>query len=212
MELLGKKLGMTQVFDAQGNCVGVTVVQAGPCTVLQKKTVQTDGYEAYQLGFGERKPKHATKALIGHCRKAQVAPAQTLHEFRHDGTLALNVGDQVTVKVFQPGQYVDVIGFTKGKGFQGVVRRHKFAGGPMTHGNKGWKRRTGAIGERLTPGRVFRGQRMPGHMGQRRVTTQNLRVVQVREADHVILIEGALPGPRGAVLVVRSAKKKPTKA
>jgi large subunit ribosomal protein L3 len=208
MELLAKKIGMTQVFDPKGNLVGVTVLQAGPWTVLQKKTVKTDGYEAYQIGFGERKPKHATKALVGHCKKANAAPARHLHEVRHDGTLAWNVGDKLTVKLFAAAQYVDVIGMTKGKGFQGVVRRHKFAGGPASHGQKGWFRRSGAIGERLTPGRVFRGQRMPGHMGHVRRTIQNLRIIQVREADHVLMVEGAVPGPRGAVLVVRPAKKK----
>ena len=212
MELLGQKIGMTQVFDAKGNCVGVTVVQVGPCTVLQKKTVENDGYTALQLGFGERKPQRTTKPLAGHCKKANAAPAQHIGEWRTDGTPTFNVGDKITVKEFQPGQYVDVTATTKGKGFQGVVRRHKFAGGPATHGCKGWKRRTGAIGERLFPGRVFRGQRMPGHMGNVQRTTQNLRVIQVREAENLILIEGALPGHRGAIVVVRHAKKKPVKA
>jgi large subunit ribosomal protein L3 len=208
MELLAKKIGMTQVFDPKGNLRGVTVVEAGPCTVLQKKTVKTDGYDAYQLGFGERKAKHATKAQVGHCKKANVPAARDIHEVRHDGTVELNVGDKVTVKMFEAGQFVDVIATSKGKGFQGVVKRYKFAGGPATHGHKGWHRRTGAIGERLFPGRVFRGQRMPGHMGNTRITTQNLKIVQVREADNVLLIEGAVPGPRGAVLVVRPAAKK----
>ena len=208
MELLGKKIGMTQIFDAKGNFVGVTAIEVGPCTVLQKKSPETDGYHAVQLGFGERKPKHATKPLIGHCKKANAAPAKAIREYRTVAPVAFNVGDKITVKEFQPGQFVDVIGTSKGKGFQGVVFRHKFAGGPMTHGNKGWKRRPGAIGERLFPGRVFRGQRMPGHMGHVQITTQNLRVIQVREADNLLLIEGAVPGPRGAVVVIRHAKKK----
>jgi large subunit ribosomal protein L3 len=212
MELLGQKIGMTQVFDAKGNCVGVTVVQVGPCTVLQKKTVKTDGYTSLQLGFGEKKAQRATKPLTGHCKKANTAPAKQIREWRTEGDAAFNVGDKITVKEFQPGQFVDVIGTTKGKGFQGVVFRHGFAGGPMTHGNKGWKRRTGAIGERLFPGRVFRGQRMPGHMGNVNRTTQNLRVVQVREAENLLLIEGSVPGHRGALVVVRHAKKKPAKA
>ena len=211
MELLGKKLGMTQLFDAKGNLIGCTAVEVGPCTVLQKKSPETDGYHAVQLGFGERKEKHSTKPLTGHCKKANAAPARFIREYRTSEAVAANVGDKLTVKEFQPGQFVDVIGTSKGKGFQGVVFRHKFGGGPMTHGNKGWKRRPGAIGERLFPGRVFRGQRMPGHMGNASVTTQNLRIVQVREADNVLLIEGAVPGPTGAFVVVRHAKKKKLK-
>ena len=208
MELLGKKIGMTQVFDTKGNSLGVTVVEAGPCTVLQKKSPETDGYHALQLGLGERKLTHATKPLQGHCKKANAAPAKFIREFRTNEPAQFNVGDKITVKEFQAGQFVDVIGVSKGKGFQGVVRRHKFAGGDMTHGAKGWHRRGGAIGQRLFPGRVFRGMRMPGHMGHTRTTTQNLRVVQVREAEHLLLIEGAVPGPRGAFVVVRHAKKK----
>lgn len=208
MELLGKKLGMTQLFDAQGNAVGVTAIEVGPCTVLQKKSPEKDGYHAVQLGFGERKASRATKPLIGHCKKANAAPAKAIREYRTLAPVAFNVGDKITVKEFQPGQFVDVIGTSKGKGFQGVVKRYKFAGGPASHGQKGWFRRPGAIGERLFPGRVFRGQRMPGHMGNTKITTQNLRVIQVREADNLLLIEGAVPGPRGAVIVVRHAKKK----
>ena len=208
MELLGKKLGMTQLFDAKGNAVGVTAIEVGPCTVLQKKSLETDGYHAVQLGFGERKASRATKPLIGHCKKANATPAKAIREYRTVAPVAFNVGDKITVKEFKPGQFVDVIGTSKGKGFQGVVKRYKFAGGPASHGQKGWFRRPGAIGERLFPGRVFRGQRMPGHMGNTQITTQNLRVIQVREADNLLLIEGAVPGPRGAVIVVRHAKKK----
>lgn len=209
VELLGRKIGMTQLFDAHGHFVGVTVIEVGPCIVLQKKTEKTDGYSAYQIGFGQRKLKHTTKALAAHCKKAHAAPARFIREFRADDSLQFNVGDKITVKEFKPGQYVDVIGRTKGKGFQGVVRRHKFAGGDATHGAKGWHRRSGAIGQRLFPGRVFKNMRMPGHMGQRRVTVQNLRVVQVREADNLLLVEGAIPGPRHGLVVVRHAKKKP---
>src|SRR6266446_5221299 len=175
MELLGKKLGMAQLFDANGNFIGVTVIEVGPCTVLQKKTPENDGYHAVQIGLGTRKEK-----------KASTAPARFIREYRTEESVQFNIGDKITVKEFQPGQYVDVIGTGKGKGFQGVVRRHKFAGGDMTHGAKGWHRRGGAIGQRLFPGRVFKNMRMPGHMGDRRVTTQNLRVVQVREADNLL--------------------------
>jgi large subunit ribosomal protein L3 len=199
---------MTQVFDAKGNCVGVTVVELGPCTVLQKKAPGTDGYHALQLGFGERKAKNATKPLTGHCKKANAAPARFIREIRTDASLQFNIGDKITVREFQPGQYVDVIGTSKGKGFQGVVKRHHFRGGDATHGAKGSHRRGGAIGQRSFPGRVFKNMRMPGHMGHTRITTQNLRVVQVREADNLLLVEGSVPGPRGAFVVVRHAKKK----
>jgi len=208
MELLGKKIGMTQVFDAKGNFVGVTVLEVGPCTVLQKKFPERDGYHALQLGFGQRKAKNTPKPVLGHCQKVNAGPSALIREIRTDGAISFNAGDQITVSEFQAGQFVDVIATTKGKGFQGVVRRHKFAGGPASHGQKGWFRRPGAIGERLFPGRVFRGQRMPGHMGHVRVTTQNLRVVQVRQADNALLVEGAVPGPRGGFVVVRHAKKK----
>jgi len=208
MELLGKKIGMTQVFDAKGNFVGVTAIELGPCTILQKKEPKTDGYHAVQLGFGAKKERNATKPMIGHAKKANAAAPAFVREYRTSEALASNVGDKLTVKEFQAGQFVDVIGTSKGKGFQGVVFRYKFAGGPMTHGNKGWKRRPVAIGERLFPGRVFRGQRMPGHMGHENVTTQNLRVVQVRESDNLLLVEGAVPGHKGAYVVVRHAKKK----
>lgn len=199
---------MTQVFDAKGNFVGVTAIEVGPCVVLQKKSPEKDGYHAVQLGFGERKERNATKPMIGHCKKAGSAPVKAVREYRTTEAIAAKEGDKLTVKEFQPGQFVDVIGTSKGKGFQGVVRRYKFGGGPESHGHKGWHRRPGAIGERLFPGRVFRGQRLPGHMGHVTVTTQNLRVVQVREADNILLIEGSVPGPRGAVVVVRHAKKK----
>jgi len=208
MELLGKKIGMTQVFDAKGNSVGVTAIELGPCTILQKKDTKTDGYNALQLGFGVKKKSRATKAMVGHAKKANAEAPAFVREYRTLEPLSANVGDKLTVKEFQAGQFVDVIGTTKGRGFQGVVFRHKFGGGPMTHGNKGWKRRPGAIGERLFPGRVFRGQRMPGHMGHVNITTQNLRVVQVREADNILLIEGSVPGHKGALVVVRHAKKK----
>ena len=209
MELLGTKVGMTQVFAPAGNMVGVTVIAVGPCTVLQRKTVETDGYAAYQLGLGEVKAKNAPKPLTVHCQKAGVGPARYIREFRNDnGKVDLKVGDKVTVKEFETGQYVDVIATSKGKGFQGVVRRHKFRGGDATHGAKGWHRRSGAIGQRMTPGRVLRNMKMPGHMGNTNITTQNLRVMQVRETENLLLLEGAVPGPRGGLVVVRHAKKR----
>jgi len=209
VELLGKKIGMTQVFDVKGNFVGVTVIEVVPCTVLQKKTVAMDGYVAYQIGSGERKPKHATKALVGHCKKSGAAPARFIREFRSDsGSQQLNVGDKLTVKEFQPGQFVDVIGTSKGKGYAGAMKRHHLHGGPMTHGAKGWHRRRGASGNRSTPGRVFLGTRMAGHMGDERVTVQNLRLIQARQGENVLLVEGAVPGANGSLVVIRHAKKK----
>jgi large subunit ribosomal protein L3 len=212
VELIARKIGMTQLFDVSGNFVGVTVLECGPCTVLQKKTVKTDGYEAYQLGFGQKKAKNATKAMVGHAAKANVPAPRVVKEFRVETPVELAVGDKVTVKEFAAGQFVDVIGVSKGKGFQGVMRRHKFGGGPATHGHKGWHRRGGAIGQRLFPGRVFRGMRMPGHMGDKKITTQNLRVIQVRDAENLLLVEGAVPGAKGSIVFVRHAKKKPRPA
>jgi large subunit ribosomal protein L3 len=207
-ELIGKKVGMTQVFDAGGNFVGVTVVEVTPCTVLQKKTVESDGYRAFQIGAGLKKKTRSTKPLAGHCKKAGAEPVQRIREFRADDGQELNVGDKISVAEFQPGQFVDVIGTCKGHGFQGVVKRHHFRGGDASHGSKGWHRRSGAIGQRMTPGRVFPGKRMPGHMGDVRVTVQNLKVIQVRADQNLIFVEGALPGARGAWVVIRHAKKK----
>src|SRR6185295_5001304 len=163
--LLGKKIGMTRVYDVQGDSVPVTVVEAGPCVVLQKKTAETDGYAAYQLGFDAVKESRATKPALGHAKKASSAAMRFVREVPSVEGKDLNIGDQVTVKEFVVGQFVDVIGTSKGKGFQGVVFRHHFAGGPATHGSKGWKRRGGAIGQRSFPGHVNRGMKMPGHMG-----------------------------------------------
>jgi large subunit ribosomal protein L3 len=205
--LLGRKIGMTRVYDVRGDSVPVTVVEAGPCVVLQKKTTECDGYVAYQLGFEAVKESRATKPEIAHAKKAKSAPMRFIREVPPVEGKDLNPGDQVTVKEFQVGQYVDVIGTSKGKGFQGVVFRHGFGGGPATHGSKGWKRRGGAIGCRSFPGHVNRGLKMPGHMGHERETIQNLEVIQVREKDNALLIHGAVPGPNGGFVIVRPAKK-----
>jgi len=205
--LLGKKIGMTRVYDVRGDVVPVTVVEAGPCVVLQKKTVETDGYAAYQLGFDAVRESRANKPQLGHAKKAKSAPMRFVREVKPADAKDLNVGDQLTVKEFQVGQFVDVIGTSKGKGFQGVVFRYRFGGGPMTHGSKGWKRRAGAIGCRSFPGHVNRGQRMPGHLGDEQTTIQNLEVIQVREKENALLIQGAVPGPNGGYVVVRPAKK-----
>jgi large subunit ribosomal protein L3 len=206
--LLGKKLGQTQVYDAQGNVVPVTIVQAGPNHVLQCKTVESDGYQAVQLGFEDQKESRVSKALNGHFKKHQSTPVKRVREFR-DYTLSVKPGDVVGPNIFAVGDYVDAIGVTKGRGFEGVVKRHHFRGGDSTHGAKGWHRRSGAIGQRLFPGTVMRGMKMPGHLGQVRRTAQNLQVVQVREADNLLLIKGAVPGANGDYVVIRESKKHP---
>lgn len=207
--LLGKKLGMTRVYDASGMVVAVTVVQAGPNRVVQVKSRDgKDGYNAVQLGFDDQKEHRLTKPLAGHLKKHNAAPVKRLREFR-DFPLTVKAGDVLGANVFAAGDYVDAIGVTKGRGFEGVMKRHNFAGGDASHGCKGWKRRPGAIGQRLFPGTVMRGMRMPGHMGQVRRTTQNLKVVKVLEQENLLLISGAIPGAEGDYVVIREAKKHP---
>jgi len=206
--LLGKKLGQTRVYDAKGIVTSVTIVLAGPNRVLQCKTQQSDGYNAVQLGFNDQKEHRMTKPLLGHIKKHNGVAVKRIREFR-DFSKEVKPGDIIGATLFAPGDYVDAIGITKGRGFEGVVARHSFAGGDSTHGAKGWHRRSGAIGQRLFPGTVMRGMKMPGHMGQVRRTAQNLEVVQVREADNVLLIRGAIPGSNGDYVIIREAKKRP---
>src|SRR5271156_115127 len=207
--LLGKKLGHTRVYDSRGNVQAVTVVLAGPNRVLQVKTqAGKDGYNAVQLGFDDQKEQRLTKALLGHIKKQNGAAVKRIREFR-DFSKDVKPGDIVGPTLFAVGDFIDAIGKTKGQGFEGVVKRHKFAGGDSTHGAKGWHRRSGAIGQRLFPGTVMRGMRMPGHMGQDTRTTQNLEVVQVREADNLILIKGSIPGAEGDYVIIRESKKRP---
>ena len=206
--LLGKKLGQTQVYDKNGNIVPVTVVLAGPNRVVQVKTVETDGYKAVQLGFDDQKSeKRMTKPLAGHFKKNNVQFTKRTKEFR-DFEKEVKAGDVVGPDIFAVGDFVDAIGYTKGRGFEGVVKRYRFRGGDSTHGAKGWHRRSGAIGQRLFPGTVMRGMKMPGHMGQVQRTTQNLEVIQVRPDDNVILIKGAIPGSKGDYVVIRGPKKR----
>jgi large subunit ribosomal protein L3 len=203
--LIGRKLGMTQVFTPEG-LVPVTVIQAGPCVVLQKRVAARDGYTAVQVGFGERKPQRVSKALRAHCQKVGQKVFEVLREFRTDEGEGLEVGQELTVGGFlSPGDHVHVTGVTKGRGYQGVIKRHGFAGFPASHGTHEYFRHGGSIGNRSFPGRVFKGKRMAGQYGHDRVTTTNLRVVAVRDDDHVVLVRGAVPGPRNGIVVVRKA-------
>ncbi len=207
--LIGKKLGHTRVYDASGVLHAVTVVLAGPNRVLQVKTqASKDGYNAVQLGFDDQKEQRVTKPLLGHIKKHSGVAVKRIKEFRNFSK-EVKPGETVGATLFAPGDFVDAIGTTKGRGFEGVVKRHRFAGGDSTHGAKGFKRRSGAIGQRLFPGTVMRGMRMPGHMGQVTRTTQNLEVIQVREADNLLLIKGSCPGAEGDYVIIRESKKRP---
>jgi large subunit ribosomal protein L3 len=207
--ILGKKLGHTRVYDANGKVAAVTVVLAGPNRVLQVKTqAGKDGYNAVQLGFDDQKEQRLTKALLGHVKKHNGAAVKRIREFR-DFSKDVKPGDVIGATVFAVGDFIDAIGVTKGRGFEGVVKRHRMAGGDSTHGAKGWHRRGGAIGQRLFPGTVMRGMRMPGHMGQDTRTTQNLEVIQVHEEDNILLIKGSIPGAEGDYVVIRESKKRP---
>lgn len=205
--ILGKKLGMTQVFASDGHRVPVTVVEAGPCTVLQKKTAATDGYDALQLGFGAKKMHRVGKPMAGHFKQADQGGFEHLREVSAENLDDYNVGDQIKCgAVFAAGDIVDVSGTSKGKGFQGVVKRWGFAGGRATHGSK-FHRVPGAIGASAWPAKVFKGKKMPGQMGNERVTLQNLEIVEVRAEDNLILVKGALPGPRQGLVMIRRGVK-----
>ena len=207
--LLGKKLGSTRVYNAAGVLIPVTVVLAGPNRVLQVKTqAGKDGYNSVQLGFDDQKEQRLTKPLLGHIKKHNGVAVKRIKEFRNF-TKDVKPGETVGPDLFAPGDYIDAIGTTKGRGFEGVVRRHRMAGGDSTHGAKGWHRRGGAIGQRLFPGTVMRGMKMPGHMGQDSRTTQNLEVIQVLPADNLLLIKGSIPGAEGDYVVIRESKKRP---
>jgi large subunit ribosomal protein L3 len=205
--LLGQKIGMTSVYDANGRMRPVTVIAAGDNVLVRRITAENDGYSALKVGFGPQKESRMTKAVMGEFTKAGAEPKKFVREFRLDADAAEGEID-LSVTQFQPGDWVDVIGRSKGKGFQGVMKKHNFAGQGAAHGSK-THRRNGAIGNRSTPGRIWKNMGMPGHMGDERVTVQNLQVIQVREAEKVILISGAVPGANGSYVVVRPAIKKP---
>ena len=205
--IIGRKVGMTQIFDEKGNVIPVTVIEAGPCVVAQVKTVETDGYSAVQLGFGDVKEKKMNKPEKGHFAKANVANKKHLREFKLDDAQNLKVGDEIKADVLLAGDKIDVQGITKGKGFQGVIKRHGQSRGPMGHGSM-YHRRPGSMGSTSTPGRVFKGKKLPGHMGVATVTIQNLDVVRVDMDKNVILVKGSVPGNKGAILKIKSAAKR----
>lgn len=212
--LIGKKMGMSQIFDEHGNIVPVTVIQAGPCTIVQKKTALKEGYNALQIGFEEIvKVQRVNKPLSGHFKKAQTAPVAVLREFRvsEEDIAGNEIGAVHTVDMFEPGDYVDITGTSKGKGFAGVMKRHGFGGAPATHGAHEYFRHGGSIGQNMTPARVLKGMKMPGHMGSRKVTIQSLKVIDVRGDMNILLIEGAIPGPTKGYIVIKKAVKKTSK-
>ena len=204
--ILAKKLGMTQIFDETGKVIPVTVIEAGPNAVIQKKTVENDGYEAVQVGFVDLKDKKTNKPTKGHFAKAGVTPKKFIKEFRLDDVSGLNVGDEIKADIFEAGEKVDVAGITKGKGYAGTIKRWGQHRGPMTHGS-GYHRGPGSMGMCSDPGRVFKGKRLPGHMGVERVTIQNLTLVKVDAEKNIILIKGGLPGPKGGLLIVKNTVK-----
>jgi large subunit ribosomal protein L3 len=207
--ILGRKLGMTQVFQEDGKVIPVTVIEAGPCVVLQKKDLENDGYEAIQLGFDNKKLSRATKPEIGHAEKASTGPKRFVREIRGVNLADYEVGQEIYADIFADGELVDVTGTSKGKGFTGAIKRHNQARGPMAHGSK-YHRGPGSQGS-INPNRVFKGQTQAGRMGHERVTVQNLQVVKVDRERNVLLVKGAIPGPKNSYVIVRSAKKAKTK-
>ena len=205
--IIGKKIGMTQIFDATGKVIPVTVIEAGPCPVVQKKTVEIDGYEAVQVGFGEKKEKLSNKPEMGHFKKAGVSVRKVLKELRLADISALNVGDEIKCDVFAEGDRVDVTGTSKGKGYAGVIKRWGTHRLKETHGTGPVHRHPGSMGACSTPSRVMKGKKLPGHLGAERVTVQNLDVVRIDTERNLILVKGAVPGPRGGIVTIKNTVK-----
>ena len=204
--IIAKKVGMTQVFTEKGTLIPVTVLEAGPCVVIQKKTMENDGYEAIQVGYTDAKPKHVTKPMKGHFDKAGVTAKKYLKEFRLDDISAYEIGAEIKADVFTAGDKVDVSGVSKGKGFQSTIKRYNAQRGPMGHGSKS-HRVVGSMSSGTTPGRVKKNKKMPGHMGNVKVTIQNVEVVRADAEKNLLLVKGAVPGPKGAVLVIKDSVK-----
>lgn len=205
--IIGKKIGMTQIFDETGKVIPVTVVEAGPCVVSQKKTIENDGYNAVQIGFGDLKANKVNKPQKGHFAKADVAAKRTLREFRFDDCESVNVGDIIKADAFAVGDIVDVSGTSKGKGFAGTVKRYNNATLKATHGTGPVGRHAGSMGACSDPSRIFKGKKMPGHMGAETVTIQNLEVVKVDAENNLIALRGAIPGPKGGIVIIRDSVK-----
>lgn len=205
--LIGKKIGMTQLFDEKGKVIPVTVVEAGPCTVVQKKTVENDGYAAVQIGFGDVKVQRVNKPQAGHFKKADVAPKKVLKEFRLEDTETVNVGDILKADTFAAGEKVDVVGTSKGKGTAGAIKRWNFSRLKESHGTGPVARHAGSLGACSDPSRVFKGKKLAGHLGAERVTIQNLDVVKVDAENNLIAIKGAIPGPKGGIVVIKDTVK-----
>jgi len=205
--LIGKKIGMTQIFDESGEAVPVTLIEAGPCYVTEIRRPKRDGYSAVQLGFGEAKPRKLSGGELGHLKRNDLPPLRFLREFRTKQVGDLKEGDKLTVELFEMDDRVDVIGVSKGKGFAGGMKRHGFSGGPITHGQSDRQRSVGSIGATSTPGRVFKGMRGPGHMGSARVTSQNLKVALVDQERNLLGVRGSVPGPRGGLVIIREVRK-----
>ncbi len=206
--IIGKKIGMTQIFDEKGKVIPVTVIEAGPCVIVQKKTVESDGYNALQVGFGDLKPAKVNKPMQGHFAKGDVAAKRVLKEFRMENVDDANVGDILKADVFADGEIVDVTGTSKGKGFQGTIKRFNNARLKETHGTGPVHRHAGSMGACSTPSRIFKGKGMPGHMGSERVTVQNLVIAKVDAENNLIAVKGAVPGPKGGTVVIRNSVKK----
>jgi large subunit ribosomal protein L3 len=204
--IIGRKLGMIQIFIEDGIKVPVTVIEAGPCQIIQKKSIEKEGYNAIQLGFMEKKIKRVNKPLLGHLKKAGDKAYYYIKEFRVDNIDKYQLGETITVDIFKPGDKVDISGISKGKGFAGVIKRWGFKGGPASHGSM-FHRAPGSIGASSFPSRVFKGKKLPGHLGNRRVTVQNLRIIDVKKEDNIILVKGAVPGPKSGVLIIKEGVK-----
>lgn len=206
--LIGKKIGMTQIFDEKGNVIPVTVVEAGPCNVVMKKTMENDGYEAVQLGFGDVKVQRVNKPMMGHFKKNDVAPKKTLKEFKLDNFESINVGDTLKADIFAVGDKVDVIGTSKGKGTAGSIKRWNFSRLKESHGTGPVARHAGSLGACSDPSRVYKGKKLAGHLGCERVTIQNLTVAKIDAENNLVAIKGAIPGPKGGIVVIRDSIKK----
>ena len=199
--LIGRKVGMTSIYSVEGKATPCTVIEAGPCVVTQVKTNDRDGYDAIQIGYGDRKEKNTPNALVGHFKKAKTTPKSEVVEFKSFDQ-ELKLGEEITAEIFAAGDYVDVSGISKGKGTQGVVKRHGFAGAERTHGQNGMLRAPGSIGNASTPGRIFKGKKMAGRMGNEKVTIQNLEVLKVIADKNILVVKGSIPGPKGSIVII----------